>query len=85
MRFLKTKNCRLTTVFRGVSSTVKLAVSKTALLGSNPSAPASFVVPASVHSMPGILLERDFEVGFAEAETISRRKFYGEGTSTRKR
>ena len=30
----------------GVSSTVKLSVSKTELLGSNPSSPASFVAPA---------------------------------------
>jgi hypothetical protein len=29
-------------VYRGVSSTVKLSVSKTELGGSNPSAPASF-------------------------------------------
>ncbi len=35
-----TENWQLRTVFRGVSSTVKLSVSKTELGGSNPSAPA---------------------------------------------
>src|ERR1035437_2855646 len=37
---LATVHCSLTTVFRGVSSTAKLSVSKTELGGSNPSAPA---------------------------------------------
>src|ERR1039457_1058691 len=37
---LTTVHCSLTTVFRGVSSTVKLSVSKTELGGANPSAPA---------------------------------------------
>src|SRR5215469_10059159 len=42
---LQANGYRLRAVFRGVSSTVKLSVSKTELGGSNPSAPARFGIP----------------------------------------
>jgi hypothetical protein len=49
LRKLETGNTKLETAFRGVSSTVKLSVSKTELGGSNPSAPARVYGPNGQH------------------------------------
>src|SRR5208282_3049121 len=49
---LRTGSWELRTVFRGVSSTVKLSVSKTELGGSNPSAPARVRVKPRAKSRP---------------------------------
>src|SRR5438552_4013941 len=70
---------------RGVSSTVKLPVSKTGLGGSNPSAPASFgagfrttertdgEVSDSISAEPGKLWRKDQSLAAADAQLLYRR------------